>query len=994
LFSGAVVLLPTQEHVKMKSMIFRTLLGLSLSCCSDSCRITVLLAGESQTDIAAASTVVENSTPVTDEKQAVWPHDGSDLPPDPNAFWGHLDNGMRYVILPHRQSPGRASLRLRIDAGSLHEREDQSGVAHFIEHMAFNGTRSLPGEQMVSFFQRLGMSFGAHTNAATGFTETIYRLEVPNTDRVVMGEALHWFRDILDGLTMDEEQVKRERGVILSEATARNSGQFRQTTDSLAFLLPQTSVSKRMPIGDRKVIRNMTSEKLREFHQMWYTPQRALLVVVGDVQADDLQALIAAEFSPIKPGNPPVAPEIGKVSEGGGFRSHLFADPALGSSTITVAIERPLVPVPDSLAAQKKTCIDIFANAMLNERFRSLLEKPGSAILSATAARTEVFGLVDEWALTAQVSPSEWERAIEIMEQELRRAVQFGFSDAEFQKIASQVSSYVRTAAETADSRATSDLADHVLSELGKQHVVTHPRSDAELCERLLKEISAEDCTRVLREICSTEDFNIVLGGASRSSFGFAADQDCNERIRQVWEASRNVSVDPHTDEAESRFAYTDFGVVGEIVEATDVPDLQVTQLRFRNHIRANIKQTTSEDDHVQVVVRFGAGLLEAPASLPGLPKVTQAVFISGGTGAHDFAELNRVLSEKQWRVEFSVAEDAFLFRGQSTTADLNTLLQVITAYISDPGFRPVALEQIHSQLNDIYSFLDHSADGMTQRVLQSAIRGGDFRFGFPSRDEFAAVTMKDVSTWLEAPLKRGYLEVSVVGDIDTENVRGLLAATLGTLPEREVSKKDFTDERRLQSGETNDVKSWKFSSDSTAASATILWPTVDGSDTKLARRMTVLGLILKDRIRLKVREELGATYSPEVESHCSDVFSDFGFIAAQLTVESADVYRISRLVTEIADELAHGSVTDDEFDRAVKPRLDQIKEEMRSNSYWSGVLCRCQEQPDWLDAARSRSDEHNSITRAEIESLARQYLSQDRCRVYTLIPESKTNLR
>jgi zinc protease len=137
------------------------------------------------------------------------------------------------VSLPDGQSAGRASLRLRIDAGSLHEREDQSGVADFLEHMAFNGTRSLPGEQMVSFFcQRPGMSFGAHTNAATGFTETIYRLEVPNTDRVVMGETLHWFRDILDGLTIDEQEVKRERGVILSEATARNSGQCRMTTDS------------------------------------------------------------------------------------------------------------------------------------------------------------------------------------------------------------------------------------------------------------------------------------------------------------------------------------------------------------------------------------------------------------------------------------------------------------------------------------------------------------------------------------------------------------------------------------------------------------------------------------------------------------------------------------------------------------------------------------------------------------------------------------------
>ncbi len=247
---------------------------------------------------------------------------------------------------------------------------------------------------------------------------------------------------------------------------------------------------------------------------------------------------------------------------------------------------------------------------------------------------------------------------------------------------------------------------------------------------------------------------------------------------------------------------------------------------------------------------------------------------------------------------------------------------------------------------------------------------------------------MNDISTWLEQPLKHGYMEVAVAGDFDADKVKDLLAATLGTLPERDATRSDYTEARKVQIGAEGGSKTWKFTSQSPAASTTILWPTVDATDTAIARRMTVLSLILKDRIRLKVREELGATYSPEVVSSNSDVFPEYGFIAAQLTAEPEDVARISSMVTEIADGLAQGQISDDEFKRAMTPHLNNLKQEMRGNIYWTGVLCRCQEQSDWLEAARSRIADNKAITREELQSLARQYLGRDRSMIYNLIPE------
>ena len=192
-------------------------------------------------------------------------HEVTDLPPDPNAVWGQLDNGMKYAILPHDEPPGRISLRLLVDAGSLNESEAQRGLAHFLEHMAFNGTTHFAPDEMVEYFQRIGMAFGADTNAHTGFDETVYKIELPENSATYLKEGLKVLRDYADGMLLLDEEIEKERGVILAEKRSRDSVGFRTFEAYWDFIFPQSIISKRLPIGLEDVISTAPRAEFLDF---------------------------------------------------------------------------------------------------------------------------------------------------------------------------------------------------------------------------------------------------------------------------------------------------------------------------------------------------------------------------------------------------------------------------------------------------------------------------------------------------------------------------------------------------------------------------------------------------------------------------------------------------------------------------------------------------------------------------------------------------------
>ncbi len=324
-------------------------------------------------DVIVSSKTESPQKKTVARRGAVWPHDLSNLKADPAAVWGRLDNGLRYVILPTRGAPGRASLRLYMNVGSLMETDEQRGIAHFLEHMAFNGTRNFPAGELVKYFQRLGMNFGPHANAFTSFDQTVYQLELPRAEVEFLADGMKVFRDVLDGMSLDPKEIDRERRVIFSEILARNSADYRSTAAELRFTLPDTLVPRRMPIGQVASVRALAPSQFVDFYENWYTPGRATVVAVGDLDASRVIGLIEKYFADAKArrGEQP-DPVLGKVAPLGSplARIHFEADAPRVSVELSTIV--PATNEPDSVARRRDDVVRGLAHAMLNVRLQKL----------------------------------------------------------------------------------------------------------------------------------------------------------------------------------------------------------------------------------------------------------------------------------------------------------------------------------------------------------------------------------------------------------------------------------------------------------------------------------------------------------------------------------------------------------------------------------------------------------------------------------------------
>jgi zinc protease len=320
------------------------------------------------------------------KKAAVWGHEESDLKPEAKITFGSLGNGFRYVIMPNAEPPERTSLRLYVDAGSLMEVEDQRGLAHFIEHMAFNGTKNFPGGKMVEYFQRLGMSFGGDTNAHTSFKETVYKLELPKPDEKMLREGLQLFRDYADGMLLTQDEIEKERGVILSEKLTRDSPESRTMQAAFDFALPDSIISKRLPIGTKEVIKGANRDTFVDYYTKWYTSDRMVFVAVGDVDPAKLVPLIEEYFSSMKKPAPVVPdPDLGKVTPGRGAVAKIHVEKEASSTEIGIESVQPWKHVPDTSESRLAELRLGTANWIIGRRLEKLAKKEGAPFLRGSS---------------------------------------------------------------------------------------------------------------------------------------------------------------------------------------------------------------------------------------------------------------------------------------------------------------------------------------------------------------------------------------------------------------------------------------------------------------------------------------------------------------------------------------------------------------------------------------------------------------------------------
>ena len=910
--------------------------------------------------------------------------EGSDLKPDPKAIFGSMDNGFNYIIYPNAEPPGKFSVRLHIAAGSLMEADDQRGVAHFLEHMVFNGSKNFTPAELIPKMQRLGIQFGAHANAYTSFDETVYMLDLPNLDKETVNLTFTVMRDFADGALLTIEEIDNERGVIISEKNSRDTVGYRMMLKQFEYLLPGSRLMQRVPIGTEEVINNAPRERFADFYSRYYTPARMTFVVVGDVDAKEMEERIRETFislqNPEKPGETPL-PDT--APSGHGLRSVVFTDKEVPSSSITLYSLRNYQPKTDSSANRTELYPLAIAHSILNRRFEVLAKEEGSTILGGGGGRSVLFNQIEQGGIEVTPTEGKWKEAIPVMETQLRKAIKFGFTAPELEEAKARIINMAEEAVKRKDTRRSPGIAQSFINSINQKNVFTTPEDDLALVKKALGQITAEACQKAFAEFWDTEDLSLVLTARE------AAD-DTNLELKNIFLKSQETEVTAPTNETLAPFAYTDFGKAGTVAKETQIDDLQATQLVLSNKIRVNYKKTDFQKNSISMTARFGGGQLSQPADSSGLDQFASAIVGAGGLGKHSADDLERILAGKNVGVGFSIGEGSFGLSGRTTPDDLELQLQLMCAYLTDPGFRPEGERMFKLALPMIYQQLKHSSEGAMISVSRH-LHGDDFRFDFPSQEKALTYTSEMVKSWLMPVFKEAPIELTLVGDLDPAVALPLILKTFGALPERTGKTPDFAERRKINFPTRPDAKKFTFDSKIPNAIAMAVWKIpATGQDIKTSRRFNILASILSDRLREEIREKLGGAYSPSAGASPSQEL-DMGMLRAISQVKPEETKKYGELMIALADTMATEGITQDELERSLKPIESGLKTSLRNNGYWlNTVLGASQEQPHRLEWARTRDADYGNVSVEELNALAKEYLTKKNSLLFEIVPEEK----
>lgn len=906
------------------------------------------------------------------------------LPPDPSLLTGELENGVTYAILPNSEPRDRVSLRLLIKAGSLHEKDHERGLAHYLEHMAFRGTENFAAGTLVEYFQNLGMSFGADTNAYTAFDRTVYMIELPESNREKIDEGLLVLRDYAGRMLIEEAEVEAERGVILAEKRDRDSIRFRTALEEFAFLMPEALIPNRFPIGVEETIRAADAERLRTFFENWYRPDNTAVVVVGEVDPTEVRQLIAEHFGDFTAARPtPERPDMGQVT-GQARQAYFHPEPEAGSVRVTIQTVSPYHPEPDTLEKRLANLTRSVSMRLLQQRLEEKSRRPDATFLQGAAASYDLFNFLTNTSIELVTRPELWQEALMTAEQAVRRVREHGFQEIELEEMKLEVERSYRELAQQANTRNSRTIAEQLVRSLTYGNTFTHPAAEYEWMREALERMTLEE---VEASFASAWDgmgiFVFVTGQLSP--------EEVSEEIllhQLALSEAQPVAAPPARERPE--FAYRDFGPAGEILHRTDDAELGVTMIELANGVRLNFKQTDFSENTISLRARLGHGRLTEPEDLVGIGLMGEMILIEGALQAHSRDELRRIFAGQNVGWGFRSGDDAFTFTGSTTPTDLGAQLQLLAAYLKAPGFRDEALRRARESLPEMYNQATRNSRGVMGNELARFLAGGDHRFGLPTEETLREFTTEQVADFLRPVLNQDYLEISVIGDFDEEALLEAVLNTVGALPERTREKIPHEELRQLTPPTGPMVRNFSFASRIPGGHTLVYWPIPDRQNIERTRRFSILSSIFSDRMRLSIRETLGEAYSPFAFSSPSDTFIDYGWFIGLVGTDNDNAAVVAELIKEIARDLVTEGITESELQRALRPVLNSLRDARRDNGYWmNSVLDGVQERPAQLDWSRTMIDDFAAIKKEEIEELARTFLPLENALTFFILPET-----
>lgn len=912
------------------------------------------------------------ATAQTAPPKSAWAHEGSDIKPDPAVRFGTLPNGMRYALMKNQLPPGAISIRMSIEFGSLEEAENERGLAHFIEHMAFNGSKNVPEGEMVKTLERLGLAFGADTNASTGQEFTTYQLELPNASDTLVDESLFLLRELASELTFNADAIDRERGVVLSEYRRSDTFQRRRSDQQLAFLIPGAYANSRMPIGDPNVIETASRDTMVSLYERYYRPERTVMVLVGDFDIDAIEKKITDKFSNwIGKGEAGTDPDESYKLQPRKPEASVFVHKD-GGDSISVYSLMPYTNPADTAAKRREDNLLMFAIGAIGRRLAPMANEDNPPFRSAGLTTGDLLEAVDISAGSVTVTPDNWKAGLQRLEQEWRRATLYGFTKDEIDRQIDALRTSQKNQVERENTRTTGVLMQGLLSSIQNETVFATPSSGQARLESWAGAVTPDMVSDLFRQLMPMK--NPLFFAASTV-------ERKPEDIVAAWEESAKVDVSPPEVKARIPFAYTNFGRPGKVVSDTRLADIDTRLVMFANNVRLNIKKTTFARNTVQVSVRVGEGNLDFPETPFGLASLMGA-YSNGGLEKHSIDDMRALLQGRQVSTRFSSTGTSFGGAYQTVPQDLELQLQVTAAYLTSPGYRPEAERRWRENLTLSWPRLDQNAQTVWSARGMRALASGDKRYGTDPGDGDAWRSFVELRHYLGPALKTGAIEIAVVGDIDEDQVIALVAKTFGALPKREAMPEKYKSDRPVTFRQDRTPLVFTHAGEANQALAQVYWPVTDvdpDTQPQEARVLAALSAVMRLKVVEEIREVLGATYSPSANASLSSLYPGFGYINAGAEVKPEDADRVIAALEKIAAEMRAGEISDDEFSRAITPALEVLPQNATSNSYWLGLIAQAQTRPDLMERSKLPAVEASlrAVTKADVVAASQRYLTE-----------------
>ncbi len=907
------------------------------------------------------------------------------IPFDAAVRTGTLPNGLKYYVRKNGRPANRVLLRLAVKTGSLDEADDQQGLAHFVEHMAFNGSEHFKPGELVSYFESTGARLGPHVNAETGFEETVYMLDLPSDKPQIVEKGFTAFGDFATGLSLDSKEINKERGVVIEEWRGGLGAGSRIRDKQIPVLYYHSRYAERLPIGKPEIVKSFPPARLRAFYDTFYRPDRMAVVAVGDMNPQKLEDLVKATFGPLKARTPAPPERKVDVPLHTEMLVSVVTDNEITQSSVSLVRKRPRSK-NGTIGDYRRELVQRFFEQMLNDRFDELARKPDAKFLGAGMYGESLSKDVETVSLGVNVQSGKIGEGLAAVAIEAKRAREFGFGPAELERAKKWMAAFYERAYTERDKTESASFAQEYLNHFLEGEPSPGIEYEYKLVQQLLPGISAAEITALGKSLLADESRVILATSPQKSDVPVPSEDE----LKKALAGAEATAVTSWNETTSTRELLERKPEPAAIVSTRKVDEIALTIVKLANGVEAWLKPTDFKNDQVVFALQAKGGTsLAPPADFVEASLATAYVNLSGAAGMKAL-DMQRLLAGKLAGASPFASLSTHGFNGSAAPAQLETALQLLYARFTQPGDDPEAFELMKRQLGAfVANRLDDPGTVFGDKVEE--INSSNHYTSKPLTPE--RVNSLDRAKML-AFYKQRFSDAAdftffMVGAFKIDEALPLVARYIGGLPSTGQRSSTFKDVGIMfpPSLQKATVEKGREPKSETVIS---FFADPPGDDPMEQERVLAATDVLEIALRDILREELGQTYTVSADLAQNLPQRGNGHIQVSFGASPDNIAKMTARVMQEVERFKKEGPSEDLVNRAKETALRNYETQLRTNNYW---LARFQTVNMWGQdpmIIAKRVERINALTPAAIQEAFRKYFPAERSTVVTLNPAAK----